>query len=606
MRTKKIIPKVKLKIISNRDVLRKLATDENIKKLNLIKIFSYNHQKQHQIYSKNENHVYNKDDEKYTSIFPKMKKYNEIYYKNISNYHKKKDENKNFYKQYLEFKKNNKEICNDGINFLYGNLLPKYSKRNLEFSKKFLSGEKLFKENGLLMKKKSDIDNYYSREIKENGENSQNTMRDIIFINELYNKLDKKLSKFNSEEKNNLLIVEAPIRRKSCVAEMLEKYTRTHAYKKLRKVQAMEAAKIVRMKQQEIEDDEKYIKNISELIEKEEDSREKVKTIYPYKKKPISLIKNNNNENENTLFIINRYTNNNYKNFKGIVNDESKRFDKNKSTGDLFSSLYREKDDTTNSTFMNINDTKNTLLSRKLKNIIDKKNSIKSTINYSNYSLEDNNITMKDYIMIKDNSNLKNGESLTKVTSLKQNKNITIYSSENINFQNYMKKLKKIKDIPSQNNEELSSISHFDKNNLHNLSSYTNMPYKKAKTNVKIYNIKNTKLSSYTFKDKKSRNINNKNERNFSLNEEDLDKKELKWELYKKYVGLRYKLESCNNHKFENFCNTFSFLPKIINDNLNKSYELDEQIKETHQKYIKLLMEKKIKAFDKNECESTK
>ena len=304
MRTKKIIPKVKLKTISNRDVLRKIATDENIKKLNLIKIFSYNHQKQHQIYSKNENHVYNKDDEKYTSIFPKMKKYNEIYYKNISNYHKKKDENKNFYKQYLEFKKNNKEICNDGINFLYGNLLPKYSKRNLEFSKKFLSGEKLFKENGLLMKKKSDIDNYYSREIKENGENSQNTMRDIIFINELYNKLDKKLSKFNSEEKNNLLIVEAPIRRKSCVAEMLEKYTRTHAYKKLRKVQAMEAAKIVRMKQQEIEDDEKYIKNISELIEKEEDSREKVKTIYPYKKKPISLIKNNNNENENNSLLL--------------------------------------------------------------------------------------------------------------------------------------------------------------------------------------------------------------------------------------------------------------------------------------------------------------
>ena len=255
---------------------------------------------------------------------------------------------------------------------------------------------------------------------------------------------------------------------------------------------------------------------------------------------------------------------------------------------------------------MNINDTKNTLLSRKIKNIIDKKNSIKSTINYSNYSLEDNNITMKDYIMIKDNSNLKNGERLTKVTSLKQNKNITHYSSENINIQNYIKKLKKIKGIPSQNNEELSSISHFDKNNLHNLSSYTNMPYKKAKTNVKIYNIKNTKLSSYTFKDKKSRNINNKNERNFSLNEEDLDKKELKWELYKKYVGLRYKLESCNKHKFENFCNTFSFLPKIINDNLNKSYELDEQIKETHQKYIKLLMEKKIKAFDKNECESTK
>lgn len=205
------------------------------------------------------------------------------------------------------------------------------------------------------MKKKSDINNYYDREINKNGQNSQNTMREIIFINELYNQLDKKIAKYKSEGKNHLLTTEAPIRRKSCVAEMLDKYKMTHEYKRLRRIQAMEAAKIVRIKHQEIEEDEKYIKNISELIEKEENSREKAKTFYPYQNIPISLIKNKNNENENSnaLFIINRYTNNNFKNFKGISKEESKRFTKNKSTGNIFSSLYKEKDDTTNSTFMN-------------------------------------------------------------------------------------------------------------------------------------------------------------------------------------------------------------------------------------------------------------
>lgn len=47
-----------------------------------------------------------------------MKKYNKISSKNITNYFKKKEENKNFLKEYIGFKRCNKEISNYEINFL--------------------------------------------------------------------------------------------------------------------------------------------------------------------------------------------------------------------------------------------------------------------------------------------------------------------------------------------------------------------------------------------------------------------------------------------------------------------------------------------------------
>ena len=74
-----------------------------------------------------------------------------------------------------------------------------------------------------------------------------------------------------------------------------------------------------------------------------------------------------------------------------------------------------------------------------------------------------------------------------------------------------------------------------------------------------------------------------------------MNKDEIKTELYKNYLGLKYKLESNNNRRLKNFCNTFSSLPKIVDEKINKSFLLDKEIKESHQKYIKLLMENKIK-----------
>ena len=618
MQPKKSIPKIKLKTVSNRDVLNKIVNDENIKSLKLIKIFSYKHQKLHQLYSKNEDHIYNEDEQKYTSLFPKMKKYNQIYLKNISNYFQKKDENKNFLKEYMDFKKYTKEVCNDDINFLYGDLLPKYQNKNLKFSKKFLKGEKLFKENGLLMKKKRDMDDYYRREIKKNGKNILKTMRDILYMNEIYNKLENKRVKYNSVGKNALLPASLEVKkRKSCVADMIDIYKTSHAYKKVKREEAMKIAKAVQEKQKEIEDDKEYIKNISNLIEQEENLIEKQKTFYPNISNPFSLKKNKNNENENenTLFIINRYTKDNLRNFKSIFNDNP-NLNKNKSSTNIHCTLNKEKEDTTISTFMNVNETKFSLFSRNNKNNINKKNSIKTTIDYSDYNLDNNNnFINNDYILIDDTSNpLKiNSQKTKKLSTSIKNINLSHYSTNDIKMKikNKIDKNKLQQTNPiNDNNEELSSITNFNKTILYN-SSLTNLSTKKNKKTSNLSKMRKTQLSYSVSKhkaldkNKLNSNDNEKKVNNFSIYEEDFDEKGLRWDLYKKYIGLKYKLESNNNHKLGSFCNSFSILPKIVKDKLDKSFELDEQIKESHKNYVKLLMEQKIKGFHKDKGESS-
>ena len=591
MPPKRQIPKIKLKTVTNRDVLKKIKKDEKLKGSRLIDIFSYGHQKLHQLYSKNENHTYNEDEEVYTGIFPKMKKYNAICNENIDKYFKKKNENKNFLKQYLGFKKINKEMCNDEISFLYGDLLKKYSNKNLEFTKNFLSGEKLFKENGLLVRKKRDIDDYYHKEIKKNGENCKNAMRDIIYINGIFDRLERKRIKHNSFVRNPLIIRQIGERRKSCVAEMLDNYKKSQAYKKLRREEGMAAANIVRMKQKEIEDDEKYIENISKLIKKNEALREEENLYSQKRKKPISLVKSKNNvdENNNTIFIINRYTNNNIKNFRSLYND-NKLLNKNKSTSNIYSSLYKE-NDTTNSTFMNINnETKSTFLSRNNKNVLNKKNSIKSN-EYSDYNIENN--LNNDYIKIDDTSKNENHQQFKKFSLKNYANNSTSRINNKLNIDDITRKKSFIN---NENNEDSSSISNLNRTNFYNISSYTNLSSINNRRNKN--NIRNTKVSFRAKIQEKNKNVSK-----FDDKEEIVDEKEMRWNIYKQYIGLKYKLENNNNHKLQNFCNTFSVLPKIVTNKMNKSFELDEQLKETHRDYAKLLMKQKIKEYQKDDEE---
>ena len=609
MKPKKQIPKIKIKTVSNRDMLFKLDKEKNIKYNDLFKIFSYKHQKLHQLYSKKKDHFYNEDDEKYISIFQKMKKYNKIYHKNNSLFLQKKNENKEFMEEYIKFKQNSKKLYKDEIKDLYGNLIQKYKNKNLEFSQKFLSGKTIFKESGLLMTTKKTIEDFYHDEINKNGRNSPKAMKDIIYMNSIYDILEQKNIKYKSVEPSSLLVAKRLERRRSCVAEMLDEYKLTTDYIKLKEKEAMALVKLVRMKQEEIENDQKYIKNISKLLEKEEKEREKEKnkTFYPFNRNKNDLnsyIFDNGNDNNNTLFIINRYANYNSRNIKDRNNDNLSLLNKNKSTSNIYS-IFNNKSDTLNSTFLNNNETTMTLFNKNNKNLSNKKSSIKSMINFSNFVLE--NDKNNDYIM-KNNTYKQREDKFKKIfpsNEIHKNLNKIInYKKTSVKFKSNKNKISSNNEN-NENNYNLSNIpknKHFNKTNYYNISSIFNNLSSIKNKNSRNDKIKNNKLSFISSNNKNIKDIKDKNNSKLNNNKnESFDEEDIKFDLYKNYLGLKYKLEANNNHKLKNFCSTFSSLPKKLNDKLNKSFILDEKIKETHKKYIKLIMEEKIKKFYINE-----
>ena len=263
--TNKKASKIILKTVSNKDILNKILEDEKVKSNKLIEIFTHRHQKIHQFISKKENHAYQKDNILYTSVLTKMEKYNKIYKRNLSTYLSKRTENKNFSKLYYLFKKRNKNKSNDKIIQISGNLIDKYYKKNYQFSKKFLSDPKLFKENGLLAHNKKEIKDYYERNYVKGGKN-KTIMRDIIFMNELYEKIQEKKAKLQTEIQKDDPIVTNKVeyRRRSAVADLLDHYKDTIDFKRTRKQRALEAINIIRTKQKEIEDDQKYINTITQ------------------------------------------------------------------------------------------------------------------------------------------------------------------------------------------------------------------------------------------------------------------------------------------------------------------------------------------------------
>ena len=542
------LPKKKLKSISNKDVLLKISKNEKINKSILSKLFKYRHQKLHQLYSKDDNHRYNEDDEKYTNFFSQMKKYNKEFNKNKVIYLDKKIENENFLKEYFKFQKNEKKICSNEIHTFYGELIGKYRNKNLEFSNKFLSGETLFKESGLLMTTLKQIDYYYSKEAREYGRNNQKTMRDIFYINQLFNILEEQKQKCKSVEarssqadNNNEYL-----RRKSCVADMLDKFMMTNEYKRMKIEEDMAMDKIVRMKQKKIEEDKNYIKNISKLIEKEENDKNS----------------GNENENENTLFIINRYANN-----KMGRNNNNYNLHKNKSSNDILSTFYKEID-TTNSTFLNNDEKKVTFFGRNLKNKSCLINSSKTI--YPHLGNKNN-----ENIFIKDNSSQILNKPKNQKSLLKNSSTQLFGKSKSYMSKSYLNnKSNDISSTYSRNNNNM---------NINGITTYTNLSFKNNKSNL------NNKEKNKDVK------INIK-----SVNIGLINKKEIKTDLYKNYLELKYKLASNNNKRLKNFCSTFSTLPKIFDEKINKSFLLDKEIKESHQKYLKLLMESKIKNSSNN------
>ena len=584
MLSKKPLSKLKLKKISDDKIIDNILKYEKENHFELMKLFHRKPQKLHQLYSKNAV-IMQEDEEKYNGFLPLMNKYNKLHDQNISKYNQKKDENKNFLKQYIGYKLYNRKICKDDIPTLFGNLLPLYNEKKFFFSNKFLSGKKIFQDSALLINDGRHLNEYYKKMANIDPKKGK---RDLTYLNQINLLLEEKIEKekIKALEKEYALLEKYGGIKKKYLANKLESYKGTKEYKQKKRMEAMKALEQFTMKQKEIENDKIYVQRIKDLIEIEEKEKS-----YSKNNKSSNNIES---ENNNSLFILNRYQNNKYNNKINASNT----LQKNRSSVNIQSSLYKE---TTNSTSVNNIETRQTIFNHNNPIRIRKRNSVNSNLDFSRFTLNETheNKDNTEYININDTTNKENPLNL-----FNQSPN----NNSSTKFQTKYKSKRYISSTKNEKNEESSNITNndFNKTNNYLFSDYANISTKKRGRNTLCNPIRNIKknfdISKFSQKmkeketEKKMRNLSMMNQ---TLNER--RKSDLKMNLFNNFKKIDLFVYMRNNHEFKNFCDTsLEFVPKKVSDKINKSFELDDKLQKAHIDYVKVLMEQKIsKYYDK-------
>ena len=587
---KKPLKKVRPKKLSKKKIIDNIIKYETEKQSELIKIMKRKPQIRHQFYSDNAV-IIHEDDEKYIGLFPLMEQYNKIHNKNISKYNEKKNENKNFLKHYTGYKLYNKNIFKDDTGSVFGNILPLYNKKNFIFSDKFLSGKKIFQESGLLIQNKRHLREYYKK-VRNLSDNKAE--RDIAYINHLNMYLEEKIekNKLKDLEKDIVLMEKVGKVNKKVISTRLAKYKRSREYKINKRKEAMKALELFRNNQMKIENDKEYIKNITKLIEFEEKEREKLKEMDTTNNNNQSMT-NLENEDNNTLFILNRYQNNRYNN---KIN-ATKILPKNRSSINIQSSLYKE---TTNSTTNINNETKQTVFNNRNTFLNKTRNNIKKHLNISEYTMNDTheNKDNTEYININDTYN---ENPINFFSKLKQNS----INETSTKFKSKYKSNRNISRIKFERNDDTSTISHneFDKTKNYFISDHAKKSAQKRGRNS-IHPISNIKSTfGFTKFSDKSRDQDNKSDNSINMNKtlNMKGKGDLKWKLFMNLNKINNYVFMRNNREFKHFCDNSNFIPNTLTSKIKQSFELDDELKKAQINYVKLLMEQKImKYFDKD------
>ena len=122
---------------------------------------------------------------------------NKNYEKNMDSYYEKKKETENFSKTYRQIKtrtNKNKFQVIENNKLILGHLLNKYENKGINFQGKFFDKE-IFNISGILLRRKKLMEDYFSNEIKKEGNRSTKIIKYKNFLSRLSNHIRKKLIK---------------------------------------------------------------------------------------------------------------------------------------------------------------------------------------------------------------------------------------------------------------------------------------------------------------------------------------------------------------------------------------------------------------------------
>ena len=130
---------------------------------------------------------------------------NNTFVKNINNYNERKENNEFFTNKFKKYKslanKDKIEIIKKN-KFILGNLLRAYEDKGINFGGNFFH-KGIYNVSGILLRKKKLIEDYYTNEVKKEGNKSRKIIKYKNFLNKLSTQVKDKLMKKNPIQSKN-------------------------------------------------------------------------------------------------------------------------------------------------------------------------------------------------------------------------------------------------------------------------------------------------------------------------------------------------------------------------------------------------------------------
>ena len=461
--------------------------------------------------------------------------------KNINNYNHNKEKNELFSKRFKKFKSReikNKEEKVKKYQFTFGNLIRAYEKKGRSFDSTFLY-KGIYNKSGILLRKKKLIEDYFSDEVKKEGNKSKKIVKYKNFMNKLL-----------TEAKKRLIIQFPPTQKmleeeKQKKEENIKKEELEECLKKQKEIEKLISENNLLKKLIKENKENLIAKNFKTIIEKKNNEEDKKIFIYTnndselnssYNEMDNNNIENKNKKKENNMENIDNdeYNNVSVKN-KKIKEEKEKNNKKISHAKSSRNILKRSINEISNSTELkkeekikNVSSLPNIqIIKEKMKKTVSFNNSIINSSNTRTIESELFKTRLKDKInknskilpsfdkrKNKSKLNLRNskkryslnnsGRTLMKSQYIKNNNSIINISS----LENIYNNLKK-QDINSKDNKINEILKEFYGNTINNFD------YKK--NGIRIFN--------FFYKIKERITENEKNDRIYSKYKELLPKK---------------------------------------------------------------------------------
>ena len=295
---------------STKKILQKLHEEGKGKFNNIEQILLFKKPKVYRLASSFDNKKNNEEkshNQAYNEALNIIKNFNKQLENKKNIFHSQKTENDAFIKDYKNYKNTNKKMFvkeDQRKNYIFGNLIDLYNKKGVPVPQKFF-GQDAYKNSGLLMITKQNIEDFYEQEIYLKNRKDKEGEKSIKFLRKLSDEVEKIYNKKMLKMQKNVKS-DGNFENNDANSLTYEEYNN----------------KIQENKEKANQKKEKYFlffdqlkSNISE-IQKQEKENKKLKELISFEEEKYKYNNNSiNNENNNiSNHFIESYNNSNKKN----------------------------------------------------------------------------------------------------------------------------------------------------------------------------------------------------------------------------------------------------------------------------------------------------